>query len=95
VSTRNSAHVHAHLFISHPTLSSYTHINDIHSLISCVSPETNIIPSLCEAEFQIRAPTREELLDLHDKVSNCLEASALATGCRAEIEWSPKDLLPQ
>ena len=55
--------------------------------------KTNIIPDLCEAEFQIRAPTREELQELHQKVTGCLEGSALASGCEAEIEWSPEDLV--
>jgi hypothetical protein len=27
-------------------------------------------------------------------VADCLEASALASGCEAEIEWSPADVLP-
>ena len=56
--------------------------------------KTNIIPDLCEAEFQIRAPTREQLQELKGRVERCLDAGAIASGCQAEICWSPKDLLP-
>jgi amidohydrolase len=56
--------------------------------------KTNIIPDLCEAEFQIRAPTRKQLRELKGRVSGCLEASALASGCEVSIEWSPPDVLP-
>ena len=66
----------------------------VHGIITKGGVKTNIIPDLCEAEFQCRAPTREQLVELHDKVQGCLEAAATATGCTAEVEWSPEDMLP-
>ena len=46
---------------------------------------TNIIPELTEAQFGIRASTKEELEELVERVHNCARAAALSTGCTVDI----------
>lgn len=47
---------------------------------------TNIIPDLTEAEFGIRALTKELLDDLVNRVKECAQAAALSTRCSVEIK---------
>ncbi|UVJ40530.1 M20 family metallopeptidase [Arthrobacter sp. CJ23] len=49
---------------------------------------TNIIPDLAVVEFECRAFTLGEYHALHQRVRNCFEAGALATGTTLEIEAS-------
>lgn len=41
----------------------------------------NIIPDQAELQYYLRAPTDAELSVLCQKVINCIQAAALATGC--------------
>lgn len=47
---------------------------------------TNIIPDLSEAEFGIRALTKEKLDELVSRVKECAQAAALSTRCTVEIK---------
>ncbi|MBU3143266.1 M20 family metallopeptidase [Clostridium sp. CF012] len=47
------------------------------------------IPAISEIEYKIRAMEDSTLQDLRIKVLNCIQAGALATGCKVEIEEKP------
>lgn len=46
----------------------------------------NVIPARATARVELRAPRKEQLDRLWERVQRCYEAGALATGCRLEIE---------
>jgi metal-dependent amidase/aminoacylase/carboxypeptidase family protein len=46
----------------------------------------NVIPAYTKAFWQVRSPTLTGLNVLIGKVRNCIEAGALATGCKVKIE---------
>jgi metal-dependent amidase/aminoacylase/carboxypeptidase family protein len=46
----------------------------------------NVIPESTKAFWQVRSPSLKGLNILMAKVRNCIEAGALATGCRADIQ---------
>ncbi|KAE8147179.1 hypothetical protein BDV25DRAFT_169271 [Aspergillus avenaceus] len=45
----------------------------------------NVIPSYTSAYWQVRSPTLKGLNNLMNRIRNCIEAGALATGCTVEI----------
>ncbi|CRG86948.1 hypothetical protein PISL3812_03961 [Talaromyces islandicus] len=45
----------------------------------------NVIPSHTKAYWQVRSPTLKGLNSLLTRVRNCIDAAALATGCRVEM----------
>ncbi|KAJ3976449.1 hypothetical protein EV361DRAFT_838284 [Lentinula raphanica] len=47
---------------------------------------SNVIPDNARIRWQVRAPTYEELNALAQRVRNCFQAAALATGCTVKIE---------
>lgn len=47
----------------------------------------NVIPDNASMLYNIRAPTVKELKVLMEKVKNCFEAAALASGCEVKIDW--------
>ena len=57
----------------------------VHGIISNGGVKPNIIPEKSEMEYYIRAPTATERDVVEKKVTACLEAAAIATGCQAEI----------
>ncbi|MEZ3433322.1 MAG: amidohydrolase [Lachnospiraceae bacterium] len=57
----------------------------LHGIIKQGGTVTNIIPELTEAQFGIRASTKEELEELVERVHNCARAAALSTGCTVDI----------
>ena len=57
----------------------------VHGIISEGGIAANIVPERAVAQFYIRAKTKNYLKELIEKVKNCAEASALATGCRVEV----------
>lgn len=76
----------------------------IHGCIMEAPKVTNVVPKYTQVMYSIRAPTMGATRILSDKVRNCFEAAALATGCKVEIEeyvvlfflffpFSPTDLL--
>lgn len=58
----------------------------IHGIIKQGGVVTNVIPDLTEAQFGIRAATKEDLEELVERAHNCAKAAALATGCTVEIK---------
>lgn len=58
----------------------------IHGIITKGGTVTNVIPDLSEAQFGIRAATKDELEVLVERVKNCAKGAALSTGCTVDIE---------
>jgi metal-dependent amidase/aminoacylase/carboxypeptidase family protein len=58
----------------------------IHGIVSHGGDAPNIVPAFAEAEFLVRAATRQALTDVLAKVKRCAEAGALATGASVELE---------
>lgn len=61
----------------------------IHAIIREGGTATNIIPDRAVGEFGFRAPTREALARLRDRVEACLNAGALSAGAEVEITHDP------
>ncbi|CAK97021.1 uncharacterized protein An11g08890 [Aspergillus niger] len=61
----------------------------IHGTILEAPKITNAIPEKTVAKFSIRSPTMSSLAALSERVRNCLQAGALATGCHAAFEDTP------
>lgn len=59
----------------------------IHGIITEGGSAPNVIPDKTQAKFYVRANTAEQLPDLIDKVKNCANAAALATGCTVEMSY--------
>lgn len=59
----------------------------IHGIITHGGDASNIVPAYAAAQFAVRAPTRKELAILRDRVEQCFQAGALASGASVEIEW--------
>ena len=59
----------------------------VHGIITDGGQAANIVPAYTAGEFLIRAETEAELNDLKERVLNCFEAAALATGARLEHQW--------
>ncbi|SHJ79698.1 M20 family metallopeptidase [Hespellia stercorisuis] len=58
----------------------------VHGIIKQGGAVTNVIPDLTEAQFGIRAVTKEELNELVERVKNCARGAALSTGCTVDIK---------
>ena len=54
----------------------------VHMIITNGGTKGNIIPEKTAMEVWVRAPTRDEIKILTDKVKTCVEAAALATSCQ-------------
>lgn len=57
----------------------------IHGIITNGGAKPNIIPEKSEMKYTIRAPTRQEVIELKSKAITCFEAAAKATGCTVEV----------
>ena len=57
----------------------------IGGIISNGGTKPNIIPEKLEMLYSIRAPTKQEVLQLRTKVTACFDAAAKATGCTVDI----------
>jgi amidohydrolase len=60
----------------------------VHGIITHGGDAPNIVPEHTSGEFIIRATENDYLDELIEKVRNCFEAAALATGC--QWEWHRK-----
>src|SRR5699024_573064 len=60
----------------------------VHGVMTNGGEAPNAIPAKTEGRWYVRAETMEELLALEQKVTNCFEAGALATG--AELSITPE-----
>lgn len=61
----------------------------IHGAITEAPKITNAIPAYTVTKYTIRSPTIKGVKDLGARVRRCLEAGALATGCKVDIEETP------
>ncbi|MFB6290347.1 MAG: M20 family metallopeptidase [Candidatus Bipolaricaulia bacterium] len=58
----------------------------VHGIISDGGKKPNIVPDHASAHFYVRAADPADLEELVEKVKNCAEAGALATGAELEID---------
>lgn len=68
----------------------------IHGIIPEGGKAANIVPDYAMAQFYVRAASRQTLKDVLEKVKNCAQGAALATGARLEIsfyEFSYDDMI--
>ncbi|KAF4449897.1 hypothetical protein F53441_6902 [Fusarium austroafricanum] len=56
------------------------------AIVEAPKPSSNAIPALTKTEYTARSPTSRGARDLAGRIRRCLEAGALATGCKLEIE---------
>jgi amidohydrolase len=54
----------------------------------------NVIPEHTSGIFSARASSARYLQQLRERLQSCIEAGALATGCRVEMEWSQAEYAP-
>jgi len=59
----------------------------IHGIFLKAGDKPNIVPHETEMDWYVRSATIESLQPLKRRVSACLEASAVATGCSCSLEW--------
>ncbi|MBA2280959.1 MAG: M20 family metallopeptidase [Actinomycetota bacterium] len=59
----------------------------IHGVFPHAGDKPNIVPKYAQAHWYVRSPSLRSLEVLKPRVVACLEAGALAAGCRCEIEW--------
>lgn len=59
----------------------------VHGIISDGGYRPNVIPNTATLEYYIRSPDSKSLKVLTDKVLNCFEGAAKATGCKVDYEW--------
>ncbi len=62
----------------------------VHGIVTDGGVKPNIIPEKAVMHYRARAPTRDEMYLLKDKVTKCFIGAAQATGCEFEI----KDISP-
>jgi amidohydrolase len=73
------------------------HIKDkarIHGIITHGGEAANVVPAYAAAIFMVRAADDTYLAELKQKVLNCFEGAALATGVRLEYKWSDTTYAP-
>ncbi len=66
------------------------HINSkarIHGIITDGGQAPNVVPAHSAASFLVRAADESYLADLKERVVNCFQGAAQATGCRCELKW--------
>lgn len=59
----------------------------IHGVVLRGGDRPNVIPASTTVEYYIRSNTVKTLKPLTEKVLNCFEAAATATGCAVEYKW--------
>lgn len=57
----------------------------VHGVIEYGGGAPNVIPAYTKMAWYVRAGTKDRLAELYDKVMDCFEAAAKATGCRHEV----------
>ncbi|KAI1313822.1 hypothetical protein EDD11_002490 [Mortierella claussenii] len=60
--------------------------NRIHSIVTNGGQAANIIPELASMITMYRANKNEDLVKLHDQITEIVESSAQATGCTVKVE---------
>ncbi|KAF9766556.1 hypothetical protein IL306_001019 [Fusarium sp. DS 682] len=56
------------------------------AIVEVPKPSSNAIPALTKTEYTARIPTIRGARELAGRIRRCMEAGALATGCKLEIE---------
>ncbi|CAC5409034.1 Peptidase M20 domain-containing protein 2 [Mytilus coruscus] len=64
-----------------------------HGIINKGGIKPNIIPEFTELEYYFRAPIKQELDELRDKMKSCFDSAATATGCQVSYSFSSKPYL--
>lgn len=59
----------------------------LHGIITHGGDAANIVPNYTRGTFYVRALKPWYLQQLKERVRNCFEAAALATGCTVEMDW--------
>ncbi|KAH7913842.1 hypothetical protein BJ138DRAFT_1001456 [Hygrophoropsis aurantiaca] len=57
----------------------------VHGVIQGTEGAANVIPDYAKMKWYIRAPTRDQLVTLRQRVQACFHGAALATSCRVNI----------
>ncbi|XP_052088662.1 xaa-Arg dipeptidase-like [Mytilus californianus] len=65
----------------------------VHGIIKNGGIKSNIIPELTELEYSYRAPNKQELDQLKDKMRSCFDSAATGTGCQVSYDFSSKPYL--
>lgn len=65
----------------------------VHGIITKGGTKPNIIPEETELEFYIRAPKKQEVDILTEKVTRCFQSAATATGCTMELKLAERSYL--
>jgi amidohydrolase len=60
----------------------------IHGIFSKAGDKPNIVPRTAQANWYVRSPTVKQLQPLKQRVANCLEAGATASGCSCTLKWA-------
>jgi amidohydrolase len=63
----------------------------VHGIVTEGGDATNMIPARAGACYEVRAPTLRELRQVQDRVRDCFEAGALATGATLEMRARGRD----
>lgn len=56
------------------------------AIVEAPKPSSNAIPALTKTEYTARSPTIRGARNLASRIKQCLEAGALATGCKLDIK---------
>lgn len=56
------------------------------AIVEAPKPTSNAIPALTKTEYTARSPTIRGARNLGGRIRRCMEAGALATGCKLDIE---------
>ncbi|KAH3725314.1 xaa-Arg dipeptidase-like [Dreissena polymorpha] len=65
----------------------------VHGVIKNGGVAPNIIPEETELEYYLRTPTNTEMGTLKEKMSQCVQGAAIATGCTFDCEFGEKSYL--
>jgi len=66
----------------------------IHGIITDGGEAPNVIPAHSAGKFLVRAADEKYLAELKEKVINCFEGAAVATGARLEYKWEDSYYAP-
>ncbi|KAL3882255.1 hypothetical protein ACJMK2_028617 [Sinanodonta woodiana] len=62
----------------------------VHGVIKNGGEQANIVPEKTELEYYIRTPNDGDMIVLRKKISDCIEAAAMATGCTVDYKFGTK-----
>lgn len=65
----------------------------IHGIFTETGLAPNIVPDKASGIFYVRAKDAPALAELKKRVQACFDAGAIASGCKAQVEWAKADYL--